>query len=55
MWIKDVDGHWQAPFDELIYGKGFVESTAAQMTWFVPHDVAGLIKPGLCIRLSITR
>lgn len=44
MWIKDVDGHWQEPFDELIYGKGFVESTAAQMTWFVPHDVAGLIK-----------
>lgn len=43
MWIRNVDGKWQAPFDEFLYGKGFVESNAAQMTWFVPHDVAGLI------------
>ncbi|MCB0667823.1 MAG: GH92 family glycosyl hydrolase, partial [Saprospiraceae bacterium] len=44
MWIRNVDGDWQEPFDELLYGKGFVESNAAQMTWFVPHDVQGLIE-----------
>lgn len=43
MWIKNEQGDWQMPFDELVYGKGFVESNAAQMTWFVPHDVKGLV------------
>ncbi|MCB0686501.1 MAG: GH92 family glycosyl hydrolase [Saprospiraceae bacterium] len=43
MWIKNEAGQWKEPFDELLYGKGFVESNAAQMSWFVPHDVAGLI------------
>lgn len=43
MWIKNENGQWREPFDELLYGKGFVESNAAQMTWFVPHDVPGLI------------
>jgi predicted alpha-1,2-mannosidase len=43
MWLKNEQGRWQEPFDELIYGKGFVESTAAQSTWFVPQDLPGLM------------
>ena len=42
MWLRNINGEWQDPFDELLYGKGFVESNAAQATWFVPHDVHGL-------------
>ncbi|MCW8926294.1 MAG: glycoside hydrolase family 92 protein, partial [Xanthomonadales bacterium] len=37
-----VNGDWYTPFDPRDYRKGFVESNAAQMTWFVPHDYAGL-------------
>ena len=43
MWLRNDQGKWQEPFDELIYGKGFVESTAAQSTWFVPQDLPGLM------------
>lgn len=42
MWIKDIDGRWRAPFDVLAYQDGWVESNAAQSTWFVPHDLKGL-------------
>jgi len=42
MWIKDAAGNWGQPFDELAFSEGFVESTAAQSTWFVPHDLPGL-------------
>ena len=42
MWIKNSDGNWAEPFDELRYGNGWVESNAAQSTWFVPHDIQGL-------------
>jgi putative alpha-1,2-mannosidase len=42
MWIKDIDGQWREPFDELEYQDGWVESNAAQSTWFVPHDLKGL-------------
>lgn len=42
MWIKDIDGHWREPFDVLAYQDGWVESNAAQSTWFVPHDLKGL-------------
>lgn len=44
MWVKDRDGDWREPFDVLAYGNGWVEGNAAQYTWFVPHDVAGLIR-----------
>ena len=44
MWVKDSTGNWRAPFNELAYGNGWVEGNAAQYTWFVPHDVAGLIR-----------
>lgn len=39
---KDENGEWKADFDPFEYRHGFVESNAAQMTWYVPHDIAGL-------------
>lgn len=39
---RDIDGHWRKSFDPRQYQHGFVESNAAQMTWFVPQDYAGL-------------
>jgi predicted alpha-1,2-mannosidase len=39
---KSENGEWFVPFDPREYRKGFVESNAAQMTWYVPHDYAGL-------------
>jgi len=41
MWIKDINGNWREPFDVLAYRDGWVESNAAQSTWFVPHDSRG--------------
>lgn len=43
MWTKDRDGKWNEPVDVLQYEHGFVEGNAAQYTWWVPHDVNGLI------------
>lgn len=40
---KDMDGNWRKPYDPYEYeNDGFVESNAAQMTWYVPHDYEGL-------------
>ena len=39
---RDANGEWRDPFDPHEYQHGFVESNAAQMTWFVPQDYAGL-------------
>lgn len=39
---KEVDGSWRTPFDPLEYEAGFIESNAAQASWFVPHDIEGL-------------
>ncbi|HID22615.1 MAG TPA: glycoside hydrolase family 92 protein, partial [Planctomycetaceae bacterium] len=36
-------GSWLEPFDPK-GKKGWYEGTAWQYTWFVPHDIAGLIK-----------
>ena len=41
---KNRDGSWLIPFDPLQYDDGWVEATAAQFTWFVLHDVKGLIE-----------
>ncbi len=43
-WVrpKNLQGNWLENFDPYQYEHGFVESNAAQATWFVPHDVAGL-------------
>jgi predicted alpha-1,2-mannosidase len=37
-----MDGSWKEPFDPLDR-EGFVEANAWQATWYVPHDVQGLI------------
>ena len=39
---RDANGAWMDPFDPYSYAQGFVESNAAQMTWFVPHELEGL-------------
>ncbi|MCW3091687.1 MAG: alpha,2-mannosidase [Ferruginibacter sp.] len=44
MWVKDSTGKWANPVDILQYEHGWVEGNAAQYTWFVPHDVKGLIE-----------
>lgn len=44
MWVKDHQGEWWKPFEVLKYGYAWVESNAAQYTWWVPHDVKGLIE-----------
>lgn len=43
MWVRNEDGSWREPVDILAYDQGWVEGTAAQFTWWVPHDVQGLI------------
>ena len=43
MWNRNREGEWEQPADILRYEKGFNEGNAAQYTWFVPHDVKGLI------------
>lgn len=40
---KDVNGKWLENFDPYKYENGFIESNGAQSTWFVPHDITGLI------------
>jgi len=39
---RELDGSWSEPFNPILSHHGFVESTAAQSTWFVPHDMQGL-------------
>jgi predicted alpha-1,2-mannosidase len=39
---RHLDGDWIEPFNPILSHHGFVESTAAQSTWFVPHDMSGL-------------
>lgn len=43
MWVKTLDGNWEESIDLLRYDNGWVEGNAAQFTWWVPHDVEGLI------------
>jgi len=44
---KNSDGKWLTPFDPTVIGKfqdrHYTEGNAWQYTWFVPHDVQGLI------------
>ncbi len=39
---RELDGSWSEPFNPILSHHGFVESTATQSTWFVPHDMNGL-------------
>ncbi len=41
---KDVDGNWLKDYDPFQYENGFNESNGAQSTWFVPHDLDGLVE-----------
>lgn len=41
---KDSLGQWNKAFDPLLYDNGYIESNAAQFTWFVPHDLKGLFE-----------
>ena len=45
MRARNADGTFREPFDPLWaqYGGDYTEGNAWQYTWFVPHDVAGLI------------
>ena len=46
MWPRDRQGNWneEDAFDHLTYGGPWVESNAAQYTWWVPHDLQGLVE-----------
>lgn len=39
---RTMDGNWQIDYDPYEYQTGFVESNAAQMTWYPVHDIDGL-------------
>ena len=38
------DGSWEKPFDEFRWGGAYIEGSAWQCTWAVPHDAAGLME-----------
>jgi predicted alpha-1,2-mannosidase len=37
------DGSWKGPFDPYAWGREYIEGSAWQHRWSVPHDPAGLI------------
>jgi predicted alpha-1,2-mannosidase len=44
MHAKDAAGAWIPWLGKTAFGQGCTESNPLQQTWFVPHDVAGLIE-----------
>ena len=40
---KYENGQFHTPFDPLKAWDGFQEGNAAQFTWFIPHDIKGLV------------
>jgi len=40
---RHADGRWMTPFDPLARDRWYAEGNAWQFTWFVPHDVRGLV------------
>jgi predicted alpha-1,2-mannosidase len=44
MHAKDKDGQWIGWKGKTVFGQGCTESNPFQQTWFVPHDVQGLIE-----------
>jgi predicted alpha-1,2-mannosidase len=40
---RRMDGTWLTPFDPLKRDAWYAEGNAWQFTWFVPHDVRGLV------------
>ena len=41
--LKEKDGSFIKDFDPMQAWRGYQEGNAVQFTWFVPHDVAGLM------------
>lgn len=41
---RKANGDWVTPFDPYTTQAGFTEGNAWQYTWFVPHDVPGLVE-----------
>lgn len=41
---RHADGTWLEPFDPFVWSQTVTEGTPYHYTWFVPQDVAGLIK-----------
>lgn len=51
------DGSWETPFNEFRWGGPYVEGSAWQTSWGVPHDIPGLIelyggKEAFCAKLE---
>jgi predicted alpha-1,2-mannosidase len=46
MRARQTDGTWREPFDPFyaMYGGDYTEGNAWQYSWYVPHDVRGLIE-----------
>lgn len=46
MRARNSDGTWKKPFDpqHMSYSGDYTEGNAWQYSWFVPHDIAGLIE-----------
>ena len=42
MRARHADGRWAEPFDPFAWGGPYVEGSAWQCSWAVPHDPAGL-------------
>ena len=43
MRARKADGEWSPWLGKTVFGQGCTESNPLQQTWFVPHDVSGLI------------
>lgn len=41
---KHADGSWLEPFDQFAWGSPYVEGSAWQHRWDMPHDIAGMIE-----------
>ena len=41
---RNADGSWREPFNEFSWSRDYIEGSAWQHTWGVPHDAAGLIR-----------
>jgi len=40
---KDKEGNWMQFTDRFAHGEGHCEANSFQQTWFVPHDMQGLV------------
>jgi predicted alpha-1,2-mannosidase len=40
---RNADGSWETPFDEFAWGGAYIEGSAWQCTWAVPHDPLSLM------------